>query len=89
MKLIALIYRLISDDMLPLFSVAKEVEQGPEEYLAVNTQENTSVMKLISYVSLQDRKQKRADEANRPPAESAADAARHMLASKVLMRLIT
>lgn len=31
-----------------------------------------------------DRKQKRADEANRPPAESAADAARHMLASKRL-----
>ncbi|KAG0621353.1 hypothetical protein M758_3G013100 [Ceratodon purpureus] len=31
-----------------------------------------------------DRKQKRVDEANRPPAESAADAARHMLATKRL-----
>lgn len=35
------------------------------------------------FVSLQDRKQKRQDEANRPPADSAADAARHMLVSKV------
>lgn len=37
------------------------------------------------YFDSQDRKQKRADDAKKPPAQNAADATRQMLESKVLM----
>lgn len=40
---------------------------------------------ILPYFDSQDRKQKRADDAKRPPAQNAADATRQMLESKVLM----
>lgn len=39
----------------------------------------------VVYFDSQDRKQKRADDAKKPPAQNAADATRQMLESKVHM----
>lgn len=44
-----------------------------------------NILPYMVYFDSQDRKQKRADDAKKPPAQNAADATRQMLESKVFM----
>lgn len=58
------------------------MENGIVSSMAV-VSDDVSVGIHIRSVSCQDRKQKKADDAKRPPAQSAAEATRQMLESKV------